>query len=411
MKRKKILIILGVFFFVIIGLIIFGKLTSFPAQYDHIPVNLRQDYFSDPYFKTSDTSIEINHLKKVFQDFPEKIEDWTKKGLINGGEVFVVKEKTIIHHSCAGFKDIHDGEDYLLNTICRIRSMTKPLIGTIGLQLIEQKKLSLNDTISKFLPIFLNSCTSKIKIQDLYYHTSGYNQILGLNFNSLKMHVDSIAKMCPEEIPGEKFQYSDINTAILARVIEELTGNQIEDILYEKIFVPLQLVNTSTRLDSLPREKISSTHIQLPIIGIQKYWDNEDENFISYFRASGGVFSTPRDYAIFADKLMLKNDTNEHKLLNNLTISQALKAHELSVSKKKGNYGYGLHWQIFENDESKYGLIYGHSGSDGTIALVIPKYDMIICFFTQTRNGKVMEFFFNTVKHKLDAIDKSVLNY
>jgi len=401
--KKALLIIVGFFAITIFVLIIAMKLDSFPSQYDEIPITISKEETTDSYFKVDNKS--NNTVKKLFNDLPEKLREWTKKGLTNGGEIFIVKGDAVIHHSSVGWKDTEDGEAYELNTICRIRSMTKPMIGTLALQFIENNKFKLSDKVSAYLKSFSQECTSTITIGNLLYHTSGFNEENNtIKFKNLKTGVDSVAKKCPNIIPGKKFIYSDINTAILARIMEEVSDNPIETLLKEQLFASLQLENTYTSLNASFRDKLSSTHIDVPIVGIRKYWDNNDENFVSYFRASGGIFSTPRDYAIFCSLWMQEGKFKGKEILKSKSVKEGLKAHTLSVVAKKNYYGYGMHLQIFEEQTSKYGLIYGHGGSDGTLALIIPKHQLIICFFTQTRKSKALKLFYQTIMKKIKKL-------
>jgi len=409
MRAKKIVLIIasviGLIILGFVGLVIAMKQDAFPSQYTEIPVTIESKETTDSYFKNNNNNQEINKLKKIFHDLPYKLKGWTKKGATNGGEIFIAKGDTIIHHSSVGFKDTDDGEKYELNTICRIRSMTKPMIGTLVLQLIEEKQLKLSDKVSKYLKSFSGECTSKVTIKDLLYHTSGFNVKNTLQFKNLKSGVDSIATKCLDFSSNKKFNYSDYNTATLARVIEEILEKPIEIILKEALFEPLQLKNTYTQINDSFRKKLSSTHLYDPVVGVKKYWDNNDKNFVSFFRASGGVFSTPRDYAVFCNTWMKDGVFKEKKILTKNTIDKSLIPNKLSIKSKKNYFGYGLHWQIFEKKESDYGIVYGHGGSDGTLALIIPKYNLTICFFTQTRKGKALKLFYRTIFQKLKKIN------
>ncbi|AUP78322.1 serine hydrolase domain-containing protein [Flavivirga eckloniae] len=406
MVKKILLSVIGFFVLAVMVLIVLIKLDSFPSQYNEVPVSVFGEEHDDPYFKYNSGTDEKNEAKKIFKDLSIKLKGWIEKGYTNGGEIFIAKDSVVLHHSSAGWKDIEDGEKHELNTICRIRSMTKPFIGTLILQFVENKKLKLSDKAGQYIKSLSKTCTSNITIKDLLQHTSGFNQQSILGLNNLKSGIDSIANKCVDFKTGEKFTYSDVNTAILALVLEEVSGKSIETLLKQQIFIPLRLENTHTQIKDSFRNNLSSTHIDDPLIGLKKYWDNNEENFVSYFRASGGIFSTARDYAVFCHLWIKEGKFMNQEILQKETIDSALLANKLSISAKKNYYGYGNHLQIFEKKESEFGLIYGHSGSDGTLALIIPKYDLIICFFTQTRNNKALKLFYQTIIQKMKKIKK-----
>ena len=72
-----------------------------------------------------------------------------------------------------GFNNIHTKQPVLDNTVYRIWSMTKPIVAVVTLKLIEQKKLSFDDTIIKYLPEF--------KIYNLEISTETYKTIISKN--------------------------------------------------------------------------------------------------------------------------------------------------------------------------------------------------------------------------------------
>jgi len=119
------------------------------------------------------------------------------------------------------------------NTIFRIRSMTKPFISTSILMLVEEGKLDLSDTVSKFLPSFNNDRSSSVTIEQLLTHTGGFAQP-GFpkdyeRYNSLREAVDDIGASGPEFIPGTKYIYSDAGVAVLGAVIAEISEMPVEE--------------------------------------------------------------------------------------------------------------------------------------------------------------------------------------
>ena len=83
----------------------------------------------------------------------------------------------------------------------------------------------------------------------------------------------------------------------------------------------------------------------------------------------------------------------DKRLLAEGTVRQAL---TLSQHTRDGSSAYGLHWQIFKRREGGFGLeagglpVFGHGGSDGTLAIADPKRDLIVCYFTQSRGGRTV---------------------
>ena len=90
------------------------------------------------------------------------------------------------------------------------------------------------------------------------------------------------------------------------------------------------------------------------------------------------MYSTTLDYAKFLAMWMDKGESGGKRFLSPETVEAALSPSKLSIY---GNEGYGYQWQIFSKSDG----VFGHGGSDGTVAVVSPKNDLIFLCFTQSR--------------------------
>jgi D-alanyl-D-alanine carboxypeptidase len=143
----------------------------------------------------------------------------------------------------------------------RIGSITKTFTGTAIMQLAEAKKLSLDDTIQKYVSGIPNG--DRITLRQLADMTSG----IASYTRSAKFQDVFFAKpltiFTPEELvaigvsespifePGASFDYSNTNTILLGMVIEKVTGKPVGEVFKELIFDPLKLSNTSWPGDSV----------------------------------------------------------------------------------------------------------------------------------------------------------------
>lgn len=112
-----------------------------------------------------------------------------------------------------------------------------------------------------------------------------------------------------------------------------------------------------------------------------KYWDNARPQVVPYFRGSGGIYSTTADYARFLAMWMDHGTVGSEHFLKPEACEQALIPSKLS---KQGDWGYGYQWEIIKESP----LIFGHGGSDGTMAIAVPEDDLIFLYFTQSRGNK-----------------------
>lgn len=137
----------------------------------------------------------------------------------------------------------------------RIGSVTKTFTGTAIMQLVEQGKISLSDTIDRYVPGVPNG--DRITLKMLANMTSGVasytrsTQFVDTYFAhpELVFTPDQVLKVGVSESPlfepGAQFDYSNTNTVLLGMVIEKVTGKSVGDVFVQNIIAPLGLSNTS----------------------------------------------------------------------------------------------------------------------------------------------------------------------
>jgi D-alanyl-D-alanine carboxypeptidase len=137
----------------------------------------------------------------------------------------------------------------------RIGSVTKTFTGTVLMQLVEQGKVSLSDTIDTYVPGVPNG--DRITLEMLADMTSGVaSYTASTQFTDAYFaHPETV--FTPDQVlaagiaisplfePGAKFNYSNTNTVLLGMVIQKVTGQAISDVFAQNILTPLGLTNTS----------------------------------------------------------------------------------------------------------------------------------------------------------------------
>lgn len=155
-----------------------------------------------------------------------------------------------------GLGDVTNATPLRLDDHFRIASITKTFVATVALQLVDEGKLSLDDTLSQFVEGIPNG--DKITLRQLLGMTGGiYNFIYDPRI-SLEYDQNPLLSFQPEEAidivrrheqadfpPGEKFVYSDSNYILLGTIIEQVTGRTVAEEVTDRIIVPLALSDTS----------------------------------------------------------------------------------------------------------------------------------------------------------------------
>ena len=94
--------------------------------------------------------------KKKLAKVDKKVQQLIDEKFIAGAVTLVARDGKIAHFEAHGVSDINTGKKMKKDTIFRIYSMTKPITTAAVMMLAEDKKLSITDPVSKFLPEFKN---------------------------------------------------------------------------------------------------------------------------------------------------------------------------------------------------------------------------------------------------------------
>src|SRR5580693_1883887 len=130
-----------------------------------------------------------------------------------------------------------------------IGSISKQFTAAAVLFLAQEHKLTLDDPVSKYLPDL--SRAREVTIRMLLSHTSGYQDYWPEDYVMTSMMVPTTAQHILDEwgkrpldfAPGTEWQYSNTNYVIAGRIVEQVSGMALIDLLEKRIFLPLGMVN------------------------------------------------------------------------------------------------------------------------------------------------------------------------
>src|SRR5687768_11517289 len=135
-----------------------------------------------------------------------------------------------------------------LDTIYDLASLTKPLVtGMLCARRIELGELTLDSSISHYLPEFERTDKQMITIRELLTHTSGlpaWRPLYVLTEEQPDRAAGAIANLDLEYKPGTRVVYSDLGFIALGIMLERLTGQCLAEMAKHEIFEPLKLEHT-----------------------------------------------------------------------------------------------------------------------------------------------------------------------
>ena len=203
----------------------------------------------------------------------------------------------------------------------RIASITKTFVGTLALRLVVQQRLSLDDTVSHYLPDWPQG--SQITVRMLLNHTSGlapFGDDTGspgpYSEAAQKFSLDHYAKnVAPDEVlafvhdrpllfsPGTSTSYSNVNTIVLGQIVATITGHTLGVELHSELLDPLGL--TASRY--APEEPTSPIAGISDLVGNGSVLDTGPVDWTadnSIQGAAGGMVSTIGDLLRWGDALL-----------------------------------------------------------------------------------------------------------
>ncbi len=325
---------------------------------------------------------------------PRRMQEFVEAKQISGAVTLVARQGSIVHLEAVGHADLQQKRPMRKDSIFAIASMTKPITATAVMILQDEGKLSIDEAVAKYIPLFgkvalkTGATKRQITIADLLTHTSGIGGSQR-NQGSLKETVEGIAQQPMQFEPGSRWQYSP-GVTVCGRVVEVASGQPYDEFLAQRIFGPLKMDDTTfypsaeqqKRLASLYRPGADGKSIERA-----NHWLSE----LSAKRTpnpSGGLFSTAADMARFYQMVLNGGELDGQRIVSAWAVEQmtTCKTGELVTGFTPGNC-WGLGWCIVRHPQGVTRMLspgtYGHGGAFGTQGWVDPKRQMIFVLMIQ----------------------------
>jgi CubicO group peptidase (beta-lactamase class C family) len=301
--------------------------------------------------------VSSKRLEKISQALQAEIEQQRLPGAV----AMVARKGKLVY--AQAFGKLNNGSDapMQLDSVFRIYSMTKPLVSTALMMLVEDGKVQLTDPVSKYLPTFkspmvsvathdplYNGVSFKLvpankepTVQDLLRHTSGlaYGELTkntlvkdaytqagiyqpSIDFDartpSSAEMVERLGKAPLAQQPGTVWEYS-LSVDVQGRIIEAVTGQRLGDFLQARLFQPLKMKDTGFAVSAanLPRlaepfPKDPATGAAVKLIDVRQTPGNDSGG-------AGGV-STAGDYLRFCQAMLDGGQLDGARIVSRTTV-------------------------------------------------------------------------------------------
>jgi CubicO group peptidase (beta-lactamase class C family) len=167
-----------------------------------------------------------------------------------GAVLRVQRGRTPLYHHAFGVTSLQSKVPVTVDTLFDLASLTKPLATTLALLLLVQEgRLSLDQTLGTVLPVFRGTEKDRIEIRHLMLHSSGlpahrpyYKQLLSLPYGNRRERLNGflVSEPLVREI-GDVSVYSDIGFMLLRWVVETVAGMRLDRFVSDTIYKPLKI--------------------------------------------------------------------------------------------------------------------------------------------------------------------------
>jgi len=305
------------------------------------------------------------------------------------GAVAVVARRGEVHIEAMGnlaFEGPSSKTPMAADTICRMASMTKPIVAACAMTLVEDGTLRLDDPVDALLPeladmkVLANPsgpleetipATRSITLRDLLTYTLGTGMVVGVEPGTVPIAdaVDALYREDPEPPPdefirrlgalplvyqpGERWMYNaaaDVTGVLVARA----TGMSFGDALRERIFEPLGMKDTAFSVPAASLGRLATAYKRDDATGELVVADAPDGYWSrppAFESGGGGLVSTANDYLAFASALLAGGTWRREQVLSRPSVTLMTSDHLTPAQKEVSE-----HWQQGYFDEIGWGF-------------------------------------------------------
>jgi CubicO group peptidase (beta-lactamase class C family) len=354
-------------------------------------------------------------------------------GRVPGAIVVIGRRGRIAYEQVVGFRDREAQAPMQPDAVFRLASMTKPIASLAVMMLAEEGRLRIPDPIGAYLPEWRETPRVAVPqaaapngmdlvpahrtttIQDLLRHTAGLadaspgahpvraayraGNLRDRNISMEEMSRRLAAQPLMHQ-PGTHWEYS-YATDVLGRLVEVVSGQDLETFVRERITGPLDMRDTSFVAPEATRERIAQPQND-PATGRRPAMPDPLQR-PAWFSGAGGMVGTTRDYARFAQFLLNRGELDGRRLVSRKTIELMTADHlppgtqalpwngprfgPLAPTAEQGQ-GFGLGFAV-RTETGRNALPgsvgdYYWGGAHGTFFWVDPQEDMFVVLMMQS---------------------------
>jgi CubicO group peptidase (beta-lactamase class C family) len=273
-----------------------------------------------------------------------------------GASILIARGDRILFAKAFGLSNLEAKTPVSRDTKFRLASMTKQFTASAIRILEAEGRLALEDRAVKYLPE-LPAHAREVTLEHLLTHSSGlpdYEDLIPKERTTQVSDRDALALMASGKAllfpPGSRFQYSNTGYALLALVVEKVSGQSFPDFLAANVFRPLGM---TALVPADPNPPGAVPHRAFGYSRAGEGFTRTDQSQTSAVMGDGGVYASAEDLFLWSQAL-----TGNKKLAIDPTKAFAPRISGAQEGISRGRYGYG--W--FVGEHGGHGVVW-HTGS------------------------------------------------
>jgi CubicO group peptidase (beta-lactamase class C family) len=323
-------------------------------------------------------------------------------GTISSAALVAGRGSAIVRPQLFGKQTLNGEEPLRDDAMFLVASITKPIVASAALLLVERGLLTLSDKVTDCIPEFGKNGKTAVRIRHLLTHTSGLPDMLPDNVELRKNHSPLSAFVegtCEVELDfpaGRGVRYQSMGFAILGEIIQRVSGVSCADFVRREIFEPLGMNDSWLGLPDQAFEGDAPfvdrvTEVLVPDEMIGQDWNWNGRYWRTLAAPWGGLITTAADLASFC-QMMLGQPANGVQVLSPATIRAATRnqlevmADVPEVDRRTRPWGLGwrLNWPAHSANFGDFmgSRTYGHWGATGTVLWIDPDQNSFAVLLT-----------------------------
>ena len=367
-----------------------------------LKINIKSSFFillilgSNIYLKSQEIK-RLDQSKITFDSLNKNIESLMKAANVHGLAITIFNSHQPVYKKTFGYKNIHTKEPIQTNTNFYGASLSKAVFAVLVMKLVEEGFLNLDKPLQEYLPKPIYEYEPLTKWHDNYSDLKSDTLYQKITARMCLNHTSGFPnwrwfeedqKLRVKFEPGLKYSYSGEGLVYLQVVLEKLMGRSLEDLMQEKIFIPLGMKNSSyTWQPGFENDYVLGHNSKGELYKKDK--DNEA-------RSASTLETTLDDYTLFIQAVLLntllkKETTNEmfRPQIRLRSVQQfGLNSLRDSSANDAINLSYGLGWGLLESPFGWGAFKEGHGDGFQHYSIIFPKQGTGIIILSNSDNAE-----------------------